>query len=74
MGVSRSMIRVELSFLKDGMVPSIDKIIRLVEGCASSAVYPILKREDEKFVTEKAKHLKHLEHSKERMKKVMERK
>jgi GTP cyclohydrolase I len=32
----------------------IEDIITLVEGCASSGVYSVLKREDEKFVTERA--------------------
>lgn len=32
----------------------IEDLIELVEGCASSPVYSLLKREDERFVTEKA--------------------
>lgn len=32
----------------------ISEIIRLTESCASSELYPLIKREDEKFVTEKA--------------------
>ncbi|HEY4715778.1 MAG TPA: GTP cyclohydrolase FolE2 [bacterium] len=32
----------------------IEDIISLVESCASADIYPVLKREDEKFVTEKA--------------------
>jgi GTP cyclohydrolase I len=31
----------------------IEDIIALVEGCASSPIYALLKREDEKFVTER---------------------
>ena len=32
----------------------LEDLIELVEGCASCPVYPLLKRKDEKFVTEKA--------------------
>jgi GTP cyclohydrolase IB len=32
----------------------IEDVINIVEGCASSDIYSILKREDEKYVTEKA--------------------
>ncbi len=32
----------------------IEDVISMVEGCASSDIYSILKREDEKYVTEKA--------------------
>ena len=32
----------------------IEDLIEIVETCASSEVYPLLKRPDEKFVTEKA--------------------
>ena len=32
----------------------LEEIIELVESCASSEIYPLLKRVDEKYVTEKA--------------------
>jgi len=32
----------------------IEDIISLVEGCTSSPVYSIIKREDEKYITERA--------------------
>ena len=32
----------------------IEDLINIIEGCASSDIYSILKREDEKFVTERA--------------------
>jgi GTP cyclohydrolase IB len=32
----------------------IDELIEIVEGCASCALYPVLKRADEKYVTERA--------------------
>lgn len=51
----RSYLDVRLDFAP-GITDftSIDALLRLVEACASSPVYPILKREDEKFVTESA--------------------
>ncbi len=47
----RGMVRVTFRF--DGFV-WIEDIIELVEGCASSPVYALLKREDERYVTERA--------------------
>jgi GTP cyclohydrolase I len=47
----RSMVTVQLRFKK---FIWIEDIIRLVEECASCDLYAILKRPDEKFVTEKA--------------------
>ncbi|MDP8256003.1 MAG: GTP cyclohydrolase FolE2 [Candidatus Alcyoniella australis] len=44
---------VSISFRFDSLV-WIEEIIELAEGSASSAVYSILKREDEKYVTEHA--------------------
>jgi len=35
-------------------VPAINLVIEMIEDSASSAIYPLLKREDEKFVTEEA--------------------
>lgn len=51
----RSYLDVRLDFtpgIKDP--PGIDSLLVLVEGAASSPVYSLLKREDEKFVTEAA--------------------
>lgn len=49
----RSNIRVEVVFKADQRI-WIEDLIELVEEQASAPVYPILKRPDEKFVTEKA--------------------
>lgn len=50
----RSFITVRLHLEPTALVPSINKIVSLMEESASSAIYPLLKREDEKFVTETA--------------------
>jgi GTP cyclohydrolase I len=47
----RAYIIVKVSY--DGHV-WLEDLIGLIEGCASAPVYPLLKREDEKFVTEQA--------------------
>ena len=47
----RSLIRVVLQ--ADHMI-WIEDVVEAVEGCASSPLYALLKREDEKWVTEKA--------------------
>ena len=47
----RGLITVEARF--DGML-WIEDIVEAVESCASSPLYALLKREDEKYVTEKA--------------------
>jgi GTP cyclohydrolase I len=47
----RSLVTINLRFKK---FIWIEDIIKLVEGCASCDLYSILKRADEKFVTEKA--------------------
>ena len=47
----RSRVTVSLRFKK---LIWIEDIIELVEGCASSDIYPLLKRPDEKFITERA--------------------
>ncbi len=49
----RAFIRVRVSYDDDKHI-WIEDLIDMVEGCASCPVYPLLKREDEKFVTEKA--------------------
>jgi GTP cyclohydrolase I len=47
----RGLVNVRLRF--DGMV-WIEDVVTAVEGCASSPLYALLKREDEKWVTERA--------------------
>lgn len=47
----RGEVRLQVRFKK---FIWIEDLIELVEGCASSDVYSVLKREDEKYVTEKA--------------------
>lgn len=49
----RAFITVKVSYDEDKHI-WLEDLISLVEGCASCPVYPLLKREDEKFVTEKA--------------------
>ncbi len=49
----RAFITVKVSYDEDKHI-WLEDLIELVEGCASCPVYPLLKREDEKFVTEKA--------------------
>ena len=50
----RSDLTLRLELDPDGVAPSIDAMLGLLERSASSPVYPLLKREDEKFVTEAA--------------------
>jgi len=50
----RSEISVELNYEAGGKTASINQIFSLLEMSASSPVYPVLKRDDEKFVTESA--------------------
>ena len=49
----RSVCRVKLTF-KDFNNISIEKLVRLIEAQGSAEVFPLLKREDEKFITEAA--------------------
>ena len=49
----RAFIRVRVSYDENKHI-WIEDLIDMVESCASCPVYPLLKREDEKFVTEKA--------------------
>ena len=49
----RAFIKVRVSYDESEQV-WIEDLIELIESCASCPVYPLLKREDEKFVTEKA--------------------
>ena len=49
----RSVCRVKLMF-KDVDDISIEKFVRLIEAQGSAEIFPLLKREDEKFITETA--------------------
>ena len=49
----RAFIRIRVSYDEDKHI-WLEDLIDMVESCASCPVYPLLKREDEKFVTEKA--------------------
>ncbi len=49
----RAFIRVRVSYDEDKLI-WLEDLIDMIESCASCPVYPLLKREDEKFVTEKA--------------------
>ncbi len=49
----RAFIKVKVSYDEREQV-WLEDLIELIESCASCPVYPLLKREDEKFVTEKA--------------------
>ena len=47
----RALIRMKILMVK---FVWLEELIELAESCASSSVYPLLKRTDEKFVTERA--------------------
>lgn len=49
----RAMITVKISYSETEHV-WLEDLIELIESCASCPVYPLLKRQDEKFVTERA--------------------
>ena len=49
----RAFISVKVSYPEDEHI-WIEDLIDMAEGCASCPVYPLLKRKDEKYVTEKA--------------------
>ncbi len=49
----RAIVTVKVSYDEDKHI-WIEDLIELVESCGSCPVYPLLKREDEKYVTEKA--------------------
>jgi GTP cyclohydrolase I len=49
----RAYITVKVSYDENKHI-WLEDLIELIESCASCPVYPLLKREDEKFVTEKA--------------------
>jgi GTP cyclohydrolase IB len=47
----RGIVKVDVKFKKFFWI---EDLINIIEGCASSDIYSILKREDEKFITERA--------------------
>jgi len=49
----RAIVSVNISYNEDNII-WLEDLIEMVESCASSPLYPLLKREDEKFVTESA--------------------
>lgn len=49
----RAFISVKVSYNENKHI-WLEDLIELIESCASCPVYPLLKREDEKFVTERA--------------------
>jgi len=49
----RAIVSVNISYDEENII-WLEDLIEMVESCSSSPVYPLLKREDEKFVTEKA--------------------
>ena len=49
----RAFIKVKVSY-DESEQGWLEDLIEMIENCASCPVYPLLKREDEKFVTEKA--------------------
>lgn len=49
----RTLVKVKISYNPESII-WLEDLIELVEKCGSSPVYPLLKREDEKFVTEYA--------------------
>jgi len=49
----RAIVSVNISYDENNII-WIEDLIEQIESCASSPVYPLLKRADEKFVTEKA--------------------
>lgn len=49
----RACLKIKVSYDNDKHI-WLEDLIALAENCASCEIYPLLKREDEKFVTEKA--------------------
>lgn len=50
----RAMISVKVSYDENKGCIWLEDLIKTVEDCSSCPIYPLLKREDEKFVTERA--------------------
>ena len=49
----RAIVKVKISYDNDKII-WLEDLIKTIENCASCEIYPLLKREDEKFVTESA--------------------
>jgi len=49
----RAKLKIKVSYDNDKHI-WLEDLIKMAESCASCEIYPLLKREDEKFVTEKA--------------------
>ena len=49
----RANVKIKISYDKDDHI-WLEDLIEMVEGCGSSEIYSLLKREDEKYVTEHA--------------------
>jgi len=49
----RTVVRLNISYDPERII-WLEDLIELIEKCGSSPIYPLLKREDEKYVTEKA--------------------
>lgn len=49
----RAILKIKVSYDNDKHI-WLEDLITLAESCASSEIYPLLKRQDEKFVTERA--------------------
>ncbi|MFA6988993.1 MAG: GTP cyclohydrolase FolE2 [Candidatus Gastranaerophilaceae bacterium] len=49
----RAVVKARISYDEESII-WLEDLISMIESCASSPVYPLLKREDEKFVTELA--------------------
>ena len=49
----RAIVSVNISYDEENII-WLEDLVELIERCASSPLYPILKRADEKYVTEKA--------------------
>jgi len=49
----RAILKIKISYIQNEQI-WIEDLIKTAESCASSEIYPLLKREDEKYVTEAA--------------------
>lgn len=49
----RAIVNIRISYDEESII-WLEDLVELADRCASSPVYPLLKREDEKFVTEEA--------------------
>src|SRR5574344_950788 len=49
----RAIVSVKISYNEKNQI-WIEDLVKMIEGCSSSPIYPLLKRSDEKYVTEHA--------------------